>query len=561
MVNAFRTGHWSEGDGVGGMHYLGRVSHLLQDMTSPPHIHPQSVWISHMDYEHYWLDVGVNAGVISYGGGPLSVSSLPPEATAKLDGFSKSRLEARHAEIRNAYGESVQGYLRTMAWITYFRVTFWGEVEFVDDTLGGSDGTATRSYTRQAAFDDGAVSASTYRNTLHTMFGAGNVRYINSWGDDYFEITDRNGNGHRWEENLADDWWPCANPSGRTNRDGSVTIPAGSDPVDESVRTVGRFYFKAPAPWSGRITIPELPDFVGINESWPGVYPKKHPDGTSTTRHLGDYYGQRLFPLTVRYNAGLIGLANRRLRVTSSPGSTSVSLSRQDNLGNRDGSTGSSGFDRYFVSGETLTLTANATDTAGQAFEAWLRNGAHYSSSPSVTLTLTDAVGLTAVYVSDADGDGYSPPDDCNDNDFNVHPNATEFCNGIDDDCDNQTDERDASGCTVYYRDSDNDGYGLRGDTRCLCSSSGAYRTTQGGDCDDTRSTVNPGAAESCNGRDDDCDDLIDEQAASGCTTYCSASFRLTFPSVALARRTFSRITSAFAVQAIALGCLLCSAI
>ncbi len=38
-----------------------------------------------------------------------------------------------------------------------------------------------------------------------------------------------------------------------------------------------------------------------------------------------------------------------------------------------------------------------------------------------------------------------------------------------------------------------------------------------GPDCDDDVATVNPGRVESCNGIDDDCNDGIDENGASGC--------------------------------------------
>jgi len=109
---------------------------------------------------------------------------------------------------------------------------------------------------------------------------------------------------------------------------------------------------------------------------------------------------------------------------------------------------------------------------------------------------------------------------DCNDNDGYVYPGATEACNGKDDDCDSATDEEGAQGCSTLYYDGDSDGYGISGNTRCLCSGSGYYTAAQGGDCADGDSSVNPGATEACNGKDDDCDSYTDEEGASGCSVY-----------------------------------------
>ncbi len=88
----------------------------------------------------------------------------------------------------------------------------------------------------------------------------------------------------------------------------------------------------------------------------------------------------------------------------------------------------------------------------------------------------------------DADGDGYTDADcggdDCDDGDPAVFPNAEEVCNGQDDNCDGEAEPLDG----------DEDGYGGCED-----------------DCDDTDSSVFPGAEELCNGYDDDCDGEIDE--------------------------------------------------
>jgi len=94
---------------------------------------------------------------------------------------------------------------------------------------------------------------------------------------------------------------------------------------------------------------------------------------------------------------------------------------------------------------------------------------------------------------SDDDGDGYTEADgDCNDADADVNPGATEHeSNGIDDDCDDSVDEGGE------YGDDDGDGF-----------------TEAGGDCDDADADVNPGASEDpSNGVDDDCDGETDETA------------------------------------------------
>ncbi len=100
---------------------------------------------------------------------------------------------------------------------------------------------------------------------------------------------------------------------------------------------------------------------------------------------------------------------------------------------------------------------------------------------------------------------------DCNDNNASIHPNATELCNEIDDNCNDQEDE----GLTVftYYIDGDNDDFGKVNGTSinsCLVVPPGGYAKTSN-DCDDNNSSINPGATEVCNSIDDNCNSQVDD--------------------------------------------------
>ena len=108
---------------------------------------------------------------------------------------------------------------------------------------------------------------------------------------------------------------------------------------------------------------------------------------------------------------------------------------------------------------------------------------------------------------------------DCADNAAATHPAAAETCNGVDDDCDGKTDPADTTGCTSFYADFDGDGYGV-GSPACLCGNVSGWSASKGGDCDDNQKGVHPGATETCNGYDDNCDGSTDEPGAGGCAFY-----------------------------------------
>jgi len=97
---------------------------------------------------------------------------------------------------------------------------------------------------------------------------------------------------------------------------------------------------------------------------------------------------------------------------------------------------------------------------------------------------------------------------DCDDADPLRHPGAVEVCDGIDADCDGVIDDNPSDG-SAWYLDSDGDGYG--GSSRLLACTNPAGYVSQPGDCDDSRSDVNPGALEQCNRQDDDCDGAADQ--------------------------------------------------
>lgn len=141
---------------------------------------------------------------------------------------------------------------------------------------------------------------------------------------------------------------------------------------------------------------------------------------------------------------------------------------------------------------------------------------------------LTDSVVMTPrelqTFYLDYDGDGFgddartlrawTAPEpyvtvggDCQDTSALVHPDAAETCNGIDDDCDDATDDEDpdVSDQTTWYRDGDADGYGDAGWSVLACTQpNGAVEESS--DCEDGDGEIHPEAMERCgDGVDSDC--------------------------------------------------------
>jgi len=119
-----------------------------------------------------------------------------------------------------------------------------------------------------------------------------------------------------------------------------------------------------------------------------------------------------------------------------------------------------------------------------------------------------------AGYVADAT--------DCDDARAATYPGATEYCNGIDDDCDGTTDEPDAVDASTWYADSDTDTFGDAATSIHACTSPAGY-VADATDCDDRDATSFPGGTEVCDGADNDCDGVIDNHPVDGNTYYADA--------------------------------------
>lgn len=152
----------------------------------------------------------------------------------------------------------------------------------------------------------------------------------------------------------------------------------------------------------------------------------------------------------------------------------------------------------------------------------------------------------------DGDGDGYgsdstepllacagTPPEfyaaiagDCSDTRASVNPDGVETCNQRDDDCDGEVDE-DLEQAELWS-DADGDGY-YNEDTDMLvvgCTLDQSY-ATEPGDCAPDNEEVHPGARETCNMLDDDCNGEVDDGQPCGDGAACVSGQCVDVPSAA----------------------------
>ena len=125
-------------------------------------------------------------------------------------------------------------------------------------------------------------------------------------------------------------------------------------------------------------------------------------------------------------------------------------------------------------------------------------------------LVLLLACSSPPVPVPDLDGDGFSADVDCDDGDPTLNPGVAEVCDLVDNDCDGAIDERLGA---WWYADADGDGFGDSATETLACVAPDGFVDDKS-DCDDASAAVHPGAVETCDGVDENCDGVADDGGA-----------------------------------------------
>ena len=98
---------------------------------------------------------------------------------------------------------------------------------------------------------------------------------------------------------------------------------------------------------------------------------------------------------------------------------------------------------------------------------------------------MIQACDLPFGYVSDST--------DCDDTDTYIYPGAIEYCDGVDNNCDGVTDENTSIDASLFYADTDQDGYGDPDSAIESCLEPQGY-VIDDTDCDDMDASIHPTA-------------------------------------------------------------------
>jgi len=212
-VPIWEQAHWdySYGDQNDAYFRLGRVCHLLEDMTSPAHVHGDVHWPEPEDFE-----IWGSAHFDEYDFSAMAVAAEIPMGTVDLpDG-------------RTVDGDSIEGFMHTLAEYTYDLSAF--EAHLIAQDVDQPDSELARMFPSLHYYDGGIL------------------------GDNYWEIDDIGG----FEQIASDEWWACASDHN------DYTDPCGIRHIE------GNFYIENSGGDSGTLT-PAVLEKTGIYEANPNT--------------------------------------------------------------------------------------------------------------------------------------------------------------------------------------------------------------------------------------------------------------------------------------------------
>jgi hypothetical protein len=163
---------------------------------------------------------------------------------------------------------------------------------------------------------------------------------------------------------------------------------------------------------------------------------------------------------------------------------------------------------------KTVAISLHAEDVDGDGYVPTAGGGTDCADN--------DAAVSQRNFYRDGDGDGYGAGEpvrctapaqyvaqsgDCNDSSTEQAPGRFEVCDGLDNDCAGGID--DGLPQLSFYKDEDGDGVGA-GTVKMACAIP-ANHVSSGNDCDDNDNQRKPGLAETCDDKDNDCNDVVDD--------------------------------------------------
>ena len=163
-------------------------------------------------------------------------------------------------------------------------------------------------------------------------------------------------------------------------------------------------------------------------------------------------------------------------------------------------------FTSLVAAGECLSLSMTNTPVDAELATVGSSNNICFTLEPNNLLFNTPLCNF--FNPNDMDFYGFTNSIYCDDMNPNINPDATELCDGIDNNCNREIDE-DVF-LFSYYADADGDGFGDPNTETLSCEIIPGFEENMD-DCDDTNENVNPDAQKCNDGLDNNCDGEVEE--------------------------------------------------